>query len=152
MVSALSGRSGASPGPKGEIGGPDGDVVFEKVGWGRWEAYIRGQPRVVAAETEVGVFVQSEEEGEEMDVDMDESEGSESESETDDDMTDEEDWAHLGTEILRQHGGSPISSVEWAGSWAGRSPGCGWGETAAEKRVREEQEAVEALVKLGRSF
>jgi hypothetical protein len=38
VVGALEGR-----GTGGE-GGPDGDVVFEKVGWGRWDAKRRGQP------------------------------------------------------------------------------------------------------------
>ncbi|KAJ2897378.1 putative Sin3 binding protein-domain-containing protein [Zalerion maritima] len=40
VVGALEGRgSGAEGG-----GGKDGDVVFEKVGWGRWDARRRGQP------------------------------------------------------------------------------------------------------------
>ncbi|TQN68182.1 Protein STB3 [Colletotrichum shisoi] len=37
VVGALEGRGG-------EGGGPDGDVEFEKVGWGRWDARRRGQP------------------------------------------------------------------------------------------------------------
>ncbi|KAK2767451.1 DNA-binding proteins Bright/BRCAA1/RBP1 and proteins containing BRIGHT domain [Arachnomyces sp. PD_36] len=37
VVGALEGRGG-------EGGGPDGDVEFEKVGWGRWDAKRRGQP------------------------------------------------------------------------------------------------------------
>lgn len=36
VVGALEGRGG-------EGGGPDGDVEFEKVGWGRWDAKRRGQ-------------------------------------------------------------------------------------------------------------
>jgi len=35
VVSALESRSG---------GGPRGDVEFEKVGWGKWDAKIKGQP------------------------------------------------------------------------------------------------------------
>jgi hypothetical protein len=35
VVSALESRGG---------GGPNGDVEFEKVGWGRWDARIKGQP------------------------------------------------------------------------------------------------------------
>lgn len=37
VVSALEGRGGG-----GEGGGLDGDVEFEKVGWGRWDARRRG--------------------------------------------------------------------------------------------------------------
>lgn len=39
VVGALEGR-----GSGGELGGVNGDVVFEKVGWGRWDARCRGQP------------------------------------------------------------------------------------------------------------
>lgn len=39
VVGALEGR-----GHGGEVGGLNGDVEFEKVGWGRWDARIRGQP------------------------------------------------------------------------------------------------------------
>lgn len=39
VVGALEGRGGG-----GEPGGIDGDVRFEKVGWGRWDARRRGQP------------------------------------------------------------------------------------------------------------
>ncbi|KAI9795181.1 MAG: DNA-binding proteins Bright/BRCAA1/RBP1 and proteins containing BRIGHT domain [Peltula sp. TS41687] len=39
VVGALEGR-----GHGGEGGGLSGDVEFEKVGWGRWDARIRGQP------------------------------------------------------------------------------------------------------------
>ena len=38
VVGALEGR-----GIDGQQGGVDGDVVFEKVGWGRWDARKRGQ-------------------------------------------------------------------------------------------------------------
>ncbi len=38
VVGALEGRGGG-----GEHGGINGDVVFEKVGWGRWDARRRGQ-------------------------------------------------------------------------------------------------------------
>lgn len=40
VVGALEGR-----GSSGEQGGIDGDVIFEKVGWGRWDARRRGQSR-----------------------------------------------------------------------------------------------------------
>lgn len=39
VVGALEGR-----GNGGEGGGVNGDVEFEKVGWGRWDARIKGQP------------------------------------------------------------------------------------------------------------
>ena len=39
VVGALEGR-----GSGGEGGGVDGNVIFEKVGWGRWDARLRGQP------------------------------------------------------------------------------------------------------------
>ena len=39
VVGALEGR-----GSGGEGGGKDGGVVFEKVGWGQWDARKRGQP------------------------------------------------------------------------------------------------------------
>ena len=40
VVAALEGRGGGG----GEGGGLRGDVEFEKVGWGRWDARKRGQP------------------------------------------------------------------------------------------------------------
>lgn len=39
VVAALEGK-----GSGGDGGGRDGDVQFDKVGWGRWDARIRGQP------------------------------------------------------------------------------------------------------------
>lgn len=39
VVGALEGRGSGGTG-----GGIDGDVMFEKVGWGRWDARRRGQP------------------------------------------------------------------------------------------------------------
>lgn len=39
VVAALEGR-----GNGGEAGGVDGNVIFEKVGWGRWDARRRGEP------------------------------------------------------------------------------------------------------------
>ncbi len=39
VVAALEGK-----GSGGEGGGRDGDVQFDKVGWGRWDARIKGQP------------------------------------------------------------------------------------------------------------
>jgi hypothetical protein len=41
VVAALEGRGGTN----GEAaGGVEGDVIFEKIGWGRWDARRRGQP------------------------------------------------------------------------------------------------------------
>ncbi len=39
VVAALEGRGSGTEG-----GGVDGDVIFDKVGWGRWDARLRGQP------------------------------------------------------------------------------------------------------------
>lgn len=39
VVGALEGR-----GSGGEGGGVNGDVIFEKVGWGRWDARLKGHP------------------------------------------------------------------------------------------------------------
>ena len=39
VVAALEGRASGADG-----GGTNGDVIFEKVGWGRWDARIKGQP------------------------------------------------------------------------------------------------------------
>jgi len=39
VVAALEGRGSGAEG-----GGVDGEVLFEKVGWGRWDARIKGQP------------------------------------------------------------------------------------------------------------
>ena len=41
VVGALEGRAGAND---EAAGGLDGDVLFEKVGWGKWDARRRGQP------------------------------------------------------------------------------------------------------------
>jgi hypothetical protein len=38
VVAALEGRGG-----NGSLAGPDGNAVFEKIGWGRWSAHIKGQ-------------------------------------------------------------------------------------------------------------
>jgi len=43
VVGALEGRGGCS-GTMGEVGGVNGDVIFEKVGWGRWDARRKGDP------------------------------------------------------------------------------------------------------------
>ena len=45
VVGALEGR-----GSDGQQGGIDGNVMFEKVGWGRWDARKRGQPSREARE------------------------------------------------------------------------------------------------------
>lgn len=95
-------------GSEGEAGGVNGDVAFEKVGWGRWDARIKSGPprshRGISPATsdhsnfvktkagvvgmsytgELGIFVQSEEEGEES---MD-SEGVEGEEEGEEDGVD----------------------------------------------------------------
>lgn len=47
VVGALEGR-----GVDGQQGGIDGDVIFEKVGWGRWDARKRGQPAREARESQ----------------------------------------------------------------------------------------------------
>ena len=39
VVAALEGRGSGTEG-----GGVSGDVIFEKVGWGRWDARMKGQP------------------------------------------------------------------------------------------------------------
>jgi hypothetical protein len=39
VVAALEGRGAGSDGA-----GPNGDVIFDKVGWGRWDARLKGQP------------------------------------------------------------------------------------------------------------
>ncbi|EXJ71267.1 uncharacterized protein A1O5_05073 [Cladophialophora psammophila CBS 110553] len=39
VVAALEGKGGGVEGA-----GRDGDVIFEKVGWGRWDARMKGQP------------------------------------------------------------------------------------------------------------
>ncbi|KAG0123997.1 putative Sin3 binding protein-domain-containing protein [Tuber indicum] len=103
VVGALEGRGGVS-GSEGEAGGVNGDVVFDKVGWGRWDARVKSDPprshRGISPATsdhssfvktkagivgrsytgESGIFVQSEEEGGES---MD-SEGVEGEEEEED--------------------------------------------------------------------
>jgi hypothetical protein len=43
IVGALEGKGGPS-GTMGEVGGVDGDVIFEKIGWGRWDARKKGDP------------------------------------------------------------------------------------------------------------
>ncbi|KAI5804498.1 putative Sin3 binding protein-domain-containing protein [Geopyxis carbonaria] len=153
VVGSLEGRGG-STGSQGEVGGLDGDVCFEKVGWGRWDARKKGDPareRTVATNStytasnkllsaemhpshsyagESGIFVQSEEEvSHDEDVDMDAGDQmsldeTSTDSSEDDDMTDEEDWAQMGAAMLRRHGGSPITSDGWSNSF-NRSPG-GW--------------------------
>lgn len=130
------------------------EIVFDKIGWGRWDARKRGDPPRPARtghqssasgeEGETGVFMHSEEDDVEM---SDVAHGGDSETETsesgsagseddededeemadeDDDVTDEEDWAQIGAEVLRRYGGSPLSSDGWSGSYGGNSPGQGW--------------------------
>lgn len=153
VVGSLEGRGGSS-GSQGEVGGLDGDVCFEKVGWGRWDARKKGDPpreRPVATDStytasngllstemhpshsyagESGIFVQSEEEvSHDEDVEMEAGEQmsldeTSTDPSEDDDMTDEEDWAQMGAAMLRRHGGSPITSDGWSNSF-NRSPG-GW--------------------------
>ena len=51
VVGALEGRVGQGAEGDGAVaetrsgGGINGDVIFEKVGWGRWDARMQGQPR-----------------------------------------------------------------------------------------------------------
>lgn len=107
-------------------------------------------------------------EQDENDVDMmslDENDSSGPSEEEDADMTDEEDWAQMGAALLRRQAGSPITSEgclsgspavgygsvpSWQAKCAGfYQPGEAFNDTAAAAlRAREEQEAVEALVKL----
>lgn len=151
VVGALEGRGGCS-GVHGEVGGVLGDVIFDKVGWGRWDARTKGEPsrerappppvspppRFAAGApyepeppcnsyAESGIFVQSEEEGPHGDdVEMADAMSLDDESSSEEsdghDMTDEEDWANMGATALRQHGGSPITSDGWGNSFA-QSPG-----------------------------
>ena len=108
VVGALEGRGGVS-GSEGEAGGVNGDVAFEKVGWGRWDARIKSDPprshRGISPATsdhsnfvktkagvvgtsytgELSIFVQSEEEEGEESMD---SEGVEGEEEGEEDGVD----------------------------------------------------------------
>lgn len=94
---------------------------------------------------------------------LDENDSSGPSEEEDADMTDEEDWAQMGAAMLRRQAGSPITSEGLSGSpavgygsvpsWQAKcagfyQPGETFNDTAATLRAREEQEAVEALVKL----
>lgn len=95
---------------------------------------------------------------------LDENDSSGLSEEEDADMTDEEDWAQMGAAMLRRQAGSPITSEgclsgsptvgygsvpSWQAKCAGfYQPGETFNDTAAALRAREEQEAVEALVKL----
>lgn len=230
VVGALEGRGGSSGTGESSgalaAGGVNGDVIFEKVGWGRWDARKKGDPpreivprgpnqgipgisllspgtEPIAMSPEVrpwagetGVFLQSEDErsrrsvsplsspAEEADkMSLDEDNASVSGSDTsegeDADMTDEEDWAKMGAEMLRRQatpdafsnpGGRSIigsPNVHVYGSWGAsgssftnhrvHAESYRYSSTAqgafgywdnGEKRNREEQEAIEALVKL----
>lgn len=95
---------------------------------------------------------------------LDENDSSGPSEEEDADMTDEEDWAQMGAAMLRRQAGSPITSEgclsgspavgygsvpSWQAKCAGfYQPGETFNDTATALRAREEQEAVEALVKL----
>lgn len=237
VVGALEGRGGSSGTGESSgalaAGGVNGDVIFEKVGWGRWDARKKGDPPreivprgpnqgvpgisvmppgmdgtamspdVRSWTGESGVFLHSEdersrrsisplsspaEEADKMSMDEDVSMRSSSSSEDDDaDVTDEEDWAKMGAEMLRRQA-SPINSDAFSaggvrsamgspnvqilyGSWGAsgssfpnhRFQSLGHAESFrhsstqegafgywdnGEKRNREEQEAIEALVKL----
>ena len=236
VVGALEGRGGSSGTGESSgalaAGGINGDVIFEKVGWGRWDARKKGDPpreivprgpnqgvpgialrppgseakamspdvRHWAAET--GVFPHSEdersrrsisplsspaEEADKMSLDED---VSMSGSGDDADMTDEEDWAKMGAEMLRRQT-SPVTTSDVFSNAGGRASVIGspnvhivygsWGAGGhsfghgahfkhaghaesfrhqstsqeafgywdnGEKRNKEEQEAIEALVKL----
>lgn len=232
VVGALEGRGGSSGTGESSgalaAGGINGDVIFEKVGWGRWDARKKGdppreivprgpnqgipgiallppgpEPAAMSPEArpwagESGVFLQSEdersrrsmsplsspaEEADKMSLDEDASvSGSDISGDEDADMTDEEDWAKMGAEMLRRQA-SPITSDAFSntgsrsligspnvlvyGSWGasgssfpsqrGHVESYRYSNTAhedfgywdnGEKRNREEQEAIEALVKL----
>lgn len=233
VVGALEGRGGSSGTGESSgalaAGGVNGDVIFEKVGWGRWDARKKGDPpreivprgpnqgvpgisllppgaEPVAMSPDVrpwvgesGVFLQSEdersrrslsplsspaEEADKMSLDEDNASvsGSDTSGDEDVDMTDEEDWAKMGAEMLRRQA-SPVTSDAFSntggrsiigspnfhvyGSWGASGSSFTNHRTHAEsyrysstvqgafgywdngeKRNREEQEAIEALVKL----
>lgn len=233
VVGALEGRGGSSGTGESSgalaAGGVNGDVIFEKVGWGRWDARKKGDPpreivprgpnqgvpgisllppgaEPVAMSPDVrpwvgesGVFLQSEdersrrslsplsspaEEADKMSLDEDNASvsGSDTSGDEDVDMTDEEDWAKMGAEMLRRQASPVISdafsntggrsiigspNVHVYGSWGASGNSFTNHRTHAEsyrysstvqgafgywdngeKRNREEQEAIEALVKL----
>ncbi|KAI5847772.1 putative Sin3 binding protein-domain-containing protein [Morchella snyderi] len=108
VVGALEGRGGVS-GSEGEAGGVNGDVIFEKVGWGRWDARLKDDlprdregtssrglsPATSVLSTSVstygaksngiytgesGIFVQSEEEASDLSEDPDTMERDENEA------------------------------------------------------------------------
>ncbi|KAF8474838.1 putative Sin3 binding protein-domain-containing protein [Kalaharituber pfeilii] len=191
VVGALEGRGGSSGTGESSgalaAGGINGDVIFEKVGWGRWDARKKGDPpreivprgpnqgipgisllppgaEPVAMSPDVrgwagesGVFLQSEdersrrsvsplsspaEEADKMSLDEDASVSCSDTSEDEDaDMTDEEDWAKMGAEMLRRQA-SPVTSDAFSNT-GGRTSVIG-----SPNRNKEEQEAIEALVKL----
>ncbi|RAL62099.1 hypothetical protein DID88_002585 [Monilinia fructigena] len=148
VVGALEGR-----GNGGEAGGVKGNVLFEKVGWGRWDARLKGHPARMGrafgnsphrpslpdsypigmpiANNQGWSFTRTRlnepgsswagdstifshrddvsmpDEADKMSLDGDQSDPSSSESEEDvmmeddpDDVTDEEDWAAVGAQIL----------------------------------------------------
>ncbi|KAJ9315789.1 hypothetical protein DTO271D3_4045 [Paecilomyces variotii] len=229
VVGALEGR-----GSVGEGGGVNGEVIFEKVGWGRWDARRRGQasrdrhaqnpsppssvpnsyhpqgmqipnrrswmgkenaaPYGTSMTGDSIVFSHSEEmeygdhedvsmlehEADKMSLDGDGREYCSSSEAPDDaedwdegDVTDEEDWAHIGADALRarsfnsgggivhnniaipsrqplQRAGGPVSSA-LAKSVPGRLPIQHIGFTLPEGLGgdQEERAAVEALLRLG---
>ncbi|RPA84043.1 hypothetical protein BJ508DRAFT_324031 [Ascobolus immersus RN42] len=166
VVAALEGRSGGTGG-RG-VGGVNGDVVFEKIGWGRWSAHMMGEEGHLAKQKSrghEGVFQM----GEDMDEDT-EMEESGSASTSDGEATDEEDWEAMGCEMLRT-GASPSQGDGFlgAGSWRGvgsfggtvatsygtsPSPWMTWGQAKGRPESPDEErerEAIEALVKLGRA-
>ncbi|TGZ79124.1 hypothetical protein EX30DRAFT_117243 [Ascodesmis nigricans] len=99
VVGALEGRG---------VDNSNSEVIFEKVGWGRWDARRKGDPprerQQATYSGETGVFIQSEEDEDVEMIDVhneSETASSDEEMEEDDDMTDEEDWAQMGPEALR---------------------------------------------------
>ncbi|KAF8459091.1 putative Sin3 binding protein-domain-containing protein [Terfezia claveryi] len=211
VVGALEGRGGSSGTGESSgalaAGGVNGDVIFEKVGWGRWDARKKGDPpreiiprgpnqgvpgisllppgtETVAMSPDIrpwvgesGVFLQSEDERSRRSLSPLSSPAEEA-----DKMSLDEDNASMGAEMLRRQA-SPVTSdafsntggrsvigspnVHVYGSWgASGSPftnhrahaesyrysstvqgAFGYWDNG-EKRNREEQEAIEALVKL----
>ena len=222
VVAALEGRGNDQEG-----GGLDGDIIFEKVGWGRWDARRRGEPSrhhyplepsppsslpnsfqqrgvqipsrradrspygtsmtgdsIVFSYTEADYSGRHEDasmledEADKMSLDGDVN-GDSSEAPEEDipdgdwgeeDVTDEEDWAHIGADALRarslngnggfiypkqqaavMRGGGPASSTLAKSAPNNNIPiqQLGFSLPEGVGGDREERAAVEALLRLG---
>ena len=222
VVAALEGRGNDQEG-----GGLDGDVIFEKVGWGRWDARRRGEPSrhhytlepsppsslpnsfqqrgvqipsrradrspygtsmtgdsIVFSYTEADYGGRHEDasmledEADKMSLDGD-ANGDSSEAPEEDipdgdwgeeDVTDEEDWAHIGADALRARSlngnGGFIHPKQQAAAMRGGGPASSTlAKSAPNNNIpikqlgfslpegvggdREERAAVEALLRLG---